>query len=167
MPERASGSVLVAAVRHGALAGLVATVPMTLVMLAGHRLFEPRQAKLPPRLITDRLLGRKASDEAGRWHALAAHFGFGAATGALFALWPPPSVGKGVVFGLAVWAVSYLGWVPGLRLMPPATRQPARRNAIMIAAHVAWGLALGGVVAGLARRGLARSSHGSAMVSRF
>jgi hypothetical protein len=36
-------------------------------------------------------------------------------------------------------------------LMPPATRQPRERNAMMIAAHIVWGAALGlGAAAGLA-----------------
>jgi hypothetical protein len=79
---------------------------------------------------------------------LAAHFGFGAATGALFAagskeLQHQYPVAAGIGYGLCVWAGSYLGWVPGLRLMPPATRQPAARNIMMIAAHVVWGATLG------------------------
>lgn len=49
---------------------------------------------------------------------------------------------KGVVYGLGVWAVSYLGWLPALRLMPKATHDRSERNAIMIAAHLVWGYAL-------------------------
>ena len=138
----------------GAVAGLVATVPMTLAMLAWHRRLPVSQRySLPPRLITDRIaarapLPRHAIPEPGPARTLGAHFAFGAATGALFGSLDLPlrdrhPVASGIVYGLLVWAVSYLGWVPAAGLMPPATRQPARRNVMMICAHVVWGAALG------------------------
>ena len=137
---------------RGALAGLIATVPMTLFMLACHkRLPVSQRYPLPPSLITQRAFGHYAVPlpvpMPNPLSTLAAHFAFGAVTGALFALAPaalrrhPATTGIG--YGLAVWAGSYLGWVPGLQLMPPATRQPSSRNAMMIAAHVVWGTALG------------------------
>jgi hypothetical protein len=49
----------------------------------------------------------------------------------------------GVGFGLAVWAVSYLGWLPAAGILSPATEHPARRNALMIGAHVVWGATTG------------------------
>jgi uncharacterized membrane protein YagU involved in acid resistance len=42
-----------------------------------------------------------------------------------------------------------LGWVPAMRLMPPATRQPAARNFMMIVAHIIWGATLGSAVKAL------------------
>jgi uncharacterized membrane protein YagU involved in acid resistance len=85
---------------------------------------------------------------------LAAHFGFGAASGALFSAAPSGlrqqyPVATGVAFGLCVWGASYLGWVPAMRLMPPATRQPAARNFMMIVAHIIWGATLGSAVKAL------------------
>jgi len=50
---------------------------------------------------------------------------------------------KGIVFGLGVWAASYLAWLPALGILPPATEAPPRRNAVMIAAHIVWGAAAG------------------------
>ena len=75
---------------------------------------------------------------------LANHFLFGAAAGALYYLLPerlrtpPASVG----YACLVWAASYFGWVPVFKFLAPASRHPARRNALMIAAHVVWGAAL-------------------------
>jgi uncharacterized membrane protein YagU involved in acid resistance len=86
---------------------------------------------------------------------LAAHFGYGAATGAIYApmaienRWPPLIGGVG--FGLAVWAASYLGLLPAVRLLSPATEHPLRRNALMITAHAVWGATLGLLVNALDR----------------
>jgi putative membrane protein len=54
-----------------------------------------------------------------------------------------PPVVKGMGFGLLVWAASYLGIVPALGLIAPATRHRAQRNALMIVAHLVWGATLG------------------------
>lgn len=137
----------------GAFAGTVATAPMTAFMTRAHRLLPPEEkTPLPPAEIT-----AKVTEEVGlrphldrderRLATLLAHYGYGAACGALYAALAPRSeeapVRRGVGFGLAVWAVSYLGLLPALGLLPPATKHPARRNALMIAAHVVFGAALG------------------------
>jgi hypothetical protein len=127
---------------------------MTLAMLSWHRrLPVAQQYPLPPRIITDRIAARAplpewAIPEPGPTRALGAHFAFGAAAGALYGSVKTPlrdryPVGSGIAYGLLVWGVSYLGWVPSAGLMTPASRQPARRNAMMIGAHVVWGAALG------------------------
>lgn len=146
----------------GAIAGLLATVPMTLVMLATHKQLPPEQRyPLPPSLITQRAAAGFAvpypSPMPNLISTLAAHFAFGALAGAMYAGVPAAlrrqcPVTTGVGYGLAVWAASYLGWVPALRLMPPATRQPAARNAMMIVAHVVWGAALSAVLEALRSR---------------
>jgi uncharacterized membrane protein YagU involved in acid resistance len=56
---------------------------------------------------------------------------------------------KGSLAGLAVWTGSYLGWVPALGILPPATEHPWRRNVMMIVAHLVWGMTLGAFVKGL------------------
>jgi uncharacterized membrane protein YagU involved in acid resistance len=140
----------------GSLAGLTATAPMTLVMEAMHGALPAReQYPLPPREITDELtqqtgLRGELSEEAQRGLTLAAHFGYGAACGALYApvaraLSLPPVAG-GVAYGLGVWTVSYLGLLPAAGILRPATEHPARRNALMIAAHVVWGACAGVLV---------------------
>lgn len=143
-----------AAALSGAVAGLVATGPMTAVMLVLHRLLPKlQQYPLEPDRITRRLanrlgLHRLAGDREARLAVTtAAHFGYGAAAGALFpalAGWLPlPAVLAGAAYGLAVWAGSYLGLVPALGLLSPATRHPKQRNALMIAAHLVWGATVG------------------------
>ena len=47
-----------------------------------------------------------------------------------------------MAYGLGVWAMSYLGWIPAARILTPAHRHPLRRNLLMIAAHIVWGLTL-------------------------
>lgn len=54
-----------------------------------------------------------------------------------------PPLSAGIGYGLAVWTASYLGWIPALGILPPATRHPPRRVALMVAAHVVWGATLG------------------------
>lgn len=134
----------------GAVAGFAATAPMTLAMTALHAALPAAdQAPLPPRPLTRRVLRRSglpwpAGEAAKRGLSLGAHFGYGAATGAAYPLWRRavgPGPGSGAAFGLAVWAGSYLGWIPALDLLPPATRHPGRRVALMLAAHVVWGAA--------------------------
>jgi uncharacterized membrane protein YagU involved in acid resistance len=72
----------------------------------------------------------------------AAHFAYGAAMGAVIAtLNPDPGKKSGAAAGVAVWLASYMGWIPAVRTLEPATKHPARRNALMIAAHVVWGSA--------------------------
>ncbi|MDQ3460891.1 MAG: DUF1440 domain-containing protein [Deinococcota bacterium] len=137
----------------GALAGLLATVPMTLAMTAMHRaLPEHEQYPLPPKRIAMKLadeVGIKDDLDEGERNALTmvAHFDYGATVGALYGLaersLPGSPAVKGVGFGLAVWTVSYLGLLPAAGILRSATEQPPRRNALMIAAHLVWGASLG------------------------
>jgi putative membrane protein len=58
----------------------------------------------------------------------------------------PPAVRAasiGSLYGLLVWTASYLGWLPAVGILAPATRHPARRNALMIVAHLIWSATLG------------------------
>ena len=137
----------------GTLAGLTATAPMTAAMIAMHKALPAHERyPLPPRKVTMRA-ARKAGvkkhlDEPERKAAtLAAHFGYGAAMGGIFAMLAPRAPGKpipkGIVWGLIVWATSYLGLLPATGLHEPATRHPRERNILMILAHVIWGASLG------------------------
>jgi len=137
----------------GAAAGFVATVPMTVAMELMHRRLPWTQREpLPPRKITMRAMKaigvRHKLDESERLGlTLAAHFCYGTGMGAVYGpvsdrVKAPPVV-KGMGYGLIVWAASYLGIVPALGLIEPATRHRAQRNALMIAAHLVWGATLG------------------------
>jgi hypothetical protein len=127
----------------GALAGLVGTAAMTAVMDRAHRqLPAPERYPLPPREITGVLVGEESGREQDATGdlALAAHFGFGAAAGALLAgLRVPARPAPGALAGLVVWAVSYFGWVPLFRILRPAASHPIRRSRLMAAAHLVWG----------------------------
>ncbi|HEX8351761.1 MAG TPA: DUF6789 family protein [Pyrinomonadaceae bacterium] len=138
----------------GALAGLAATAPMTLAMKLMHEQL-PREERypLPPRQVTEGVAEKAGVnehlDEEGREAATwASHFAYGTACGALYGALAGRRVDAhpvltGVGFGVAVWAVSYLGWLPAAGILAPATDHPARRNALMIAAHVVWGATTG------------------------
>lgn len=144
----------------GAVSGLVATIPMSVAM---SRLFEKlpksQQYPLPPREITDKLLKEAAGSpnvlksenrEALTWLS---HFAYGAASGLLYSysggdLKRMP-IAKGVLAGLTLWSASYMGWLPGLRILKPATEHPWQRNVLMIGVHIVWGAALGLVACAL------------------
>ena len=161
-----------AAALTGALAGLAAALPMATVMIGLHRLMPRRKADpvepyraLPPKQISGVLAERAGAPEvmrAGpRWDLAtwAGHLGYGAATGGLYPLtigrMRLPTAARGMLFALIVWAASYLGWLPAANILPPATEQPARRNAVMILSHMVWG----GLLASLAEEIAQRSAN--------
>ena len=136
----------------GAAAGFAATIPMTAAMAVMHRqLPRVEQYPLPPRQITMHLaqVAQAVPEDEGVKQAttLTAHFAYGTAAGAVYAPLaahcPAHPLVKGISYGLGVWAGSYLGLLPATGLLSSATRHPARRNLVMIAAHVVWGVALG------------------------
>ena len=122
---------------------------MTATMELYYRLL-PQDERWPlePSLIVSRVTpSRLRAGERGdqRHHALtlSAHVGYGAASGAAYALTmgkaPLPTPIKGLGFGLGLFAVSYLGWLPTAGILRPATAYPASRNAGLIAAHLVYG----------------------------
>jgi uncharacterized membrane protein YagU involved in acid resistance len=146
---------------RGGIAGALATVPMTALMEAGYRLLPGAQRyPLPPRQITEQVariaeVGMPAEEPRRVLVTLLAHFGYGAASGAMYGATSVGSIGsgarRGILFGILVWTVSYLGFLPALGLLSPATRHPWRRNVLMIAAHVVWGAGTGMLTAALRR----------------
>jgi putative membrane protein len=138
----------------GSVAGLAATVPMSIAMAAMHRQLPPHERyALPPREVTvgtaERLGAEELTDEEPEREAVTwvSHLGYGAATGAMYGALaervPVPALASGVLWGLIVWSGSYLGWLPAAGIRASATRQPPRREALMIAAHVVFGAFLG------------------------
>jgi hypothetical protein len=123
----------------GGIAGFVATMAMTAAMRRLHgRLPARERYPLTPREIVDSAFDPPA--RAAPDLTLACHFAYGAGCGALLAA-ASPNVGRvgGAMAGGAVWLTSYMGWIPALGMLEPATRHPARRSAAMIAAHMVWG----------------------------
>jgi uncharacterized membrane protein YagU involved in acid resistance len=139
----------------GAIAGFVATASMSISMLVGWRLLPEREKHpLPPRLITEEITERAGIEDYLTENELIgltilSHFGYGALFGSIYALFDERisirSSLKGALAGLALWVGSYLGWLPAMGILRPATRHPWRRNLLMILAHIVWGVTLGEV----------------------
>lgn len=150
LDDRAAG------IPEGIRGGVLATLAMSAVMLAGQR--AGLMGQQPPEKIAARVLDAAGGDGSHRAArkplAALGHLGFGAATGALFGflhrqlrLGVPAGL-HGIIFALGVWAVSYRGWVPALGIMPPPERDRPGRPIVMIIAHVVYGAVLGRVVGG-------------------
>ncbi|MBV9470921.1 MAG: DUF1440 domain-containing protein [Abitibacteriaceae bacterium] len=144
----------------GTIAGLVATGPMTLVMELLHRYLPPTQRyPLPPRTGTMRVakalgLHRHLDEEERVQLTTVSHFATGAVLGAIYAashkkLRVHPVI-KGAAFGVLSWCVNYLVLLPSAQLLSPATKHPAKRNALMIVAHLVWGITTALIVERLA-----------------
>ncbi len=137
----------------GALGGISATGPMTIGMVWLHRRLAPQHRySLPPREITMKLMEalgiqKKLGREARAAFTLVNHFGYGAAAAILYSLIesrvPASSLSKGPIFGALVWLVSYMGLLPALGVLNPATTHPHSRNALMFVVHLVWGLFVG------------------------
>jgi len=137
------------ALLRGAISGAIATVPMTVPILAAQRLGLFRTP--PPEQISDKvawysnfLPERSEPGFTPVW--LGAHLGYGAACGAIYTLarpvLPGPGPVAGVLFGGAVWGVGYLGFLPALDLYPAPEDDATPRTATMILAHAVFGIAL-------------------------
>ncbi|MFC4535232.1 DUF6789 family protein [Sphaerisporangium dianthi] len=138
----------------GAVSGVIATGAMSAVMVAGDRV--GLMGEHPPKRIARAVLpGPKHRPKKGEGVLGAvAHFAFGSACGGLFAAAVArrePRVPLGVAYGLAIWAVSYQGWLPGMGILPPIHRDRPDRQAVMAAGHAIYGTALVLALNGLRR----------------
>lgn len=130
----------------GAIAGFAGTLAMTAAMRRMHEKLPARQRyQLTPREIVDSSAAKldvPLEGEAAKDVTTAAHFAYGAASGALLGA-ASVTMGpvSGATGGLAIWLGSYMGWIPAARILKPATQHPRRRNLLMLAAHVVWGAA--------------------------
>jgi putative membrane protein len=135
----------------GTIAGFVATAPMSLAMKGMQALLPEKESySLPPSIISFNAANKSGQPPSNEKEhtvlTLLAHFGAGAGFGLFYGL---GSVGskklksnplRGIVFGLLVWSVNYLGIMPVLNLYNSASKEPVRRNALMIIAHLVWGI---------------------------
>lgn len=147
------------AVVEGAVAGAVATGAMSIPMLIAQR--QGSMGTQPPERVVEEAEGETGSTLSEREENLAAslaHLGFGMGCGAAFALLhravrlPVPTVVQATGFALAVWALSYRGWIPRLGVLPPPERDRSDRQRTMVAVHVVFGAVLGAVEHRLADR---------------
>lgn len=70
--------------------------------------------------------------------------GYGMTFGALYAVARPKtkqSLLEGALLGLAAWAVGYLGWLPGAKLMRPVWKQKPTQVILPVAEHALYGVA--------------------------
>jgi hypothetical protein len=136
---------------QGALAGILATVPMTLFMGAAHYLLPKRQRyPLPPRLITLQAADKVGLKETVKEEPIftlatgAAHFAYGADGGILYSILsrriPLNTITKGFLFGIGFWALGYLGWIPAAGLLRPATEHPTQRALLMLLSNALYGI---------------------------
>ena len=132
----------------GLMAGLAATLPMTVVLEAGHALLpEHEQYSLPPAeillVLEEKTLDKPLPKPIHSVATMIGHFMYGSMNGGLYAATmgrlPGSPLLKGSLFGLGLWMVSYLGWLPAAGILQPARKHPARRRALMILAHLVWG----------------------------
>src|SRR2546421_1413250 len=110
----------------GTLAGIIATLPMTMFMLLMQRILpEWQQFALPPERITTELATRanvaQQMDKPQRiGTALVSHFGYGGNIGPLFVPLPPhgalPPSAKGAIFRLLGWGGNHFGLLPALKI---------------------------------------------------
>jgi len=146
----------------GAVAGMLATVPMTVAMEAMFRRLPRRERyALPPSQLTVRVIergevGRRLPRRQHTALTLAVHFVIGAAGGAAAGPFvrrlPLPRALAGMLAGIGVWATGYLVSLPSLGIVRPATKWPASRRRLMFVAHLVWGGVLGLMLAPWQRR---------------
>lgn len=153
----------------GALAGVAGGLAMTLMV----QKVAPRV--LPEEMRPDGFAPKKAvewtEEETGRPEALSegqemkvamvGHLGYSAAAGAVYGLAREevrsvPTPLAGAALGLALWVLSFEGWMPAVGIMERTTEKPMKKWPAPIMGHVLFG-----VVTALAFAGLERPQVGS------
>lgn len=133
----------------GAVAGIVATLAMSVVMLPAQWL--GLLGTEPPRRISDRIFnatgsGARAPEAHRRVGTALIHLGIGSVGGALFGIGRllsrrrgrAPIVGLG--FGSALWGVNYIVAAPMLKLFQPPWDDRPGRPPVMLAANALYGV---------------------------
>lgn len=133
---------MMTALTRGGTAGFVGTGAMSVLLIGAGAAGVVRYE--PPRKIIDRFfpaLPLTLRNTA----AVAAHFAYGVAGGAIYASFQPrqPGVRTGLAYGALVWAAGYEGWLPAMGILPPAHRDKPGRALTMLAAHLLYGGVLG------------------------
>lgn len=154
---------------RGLWSGLFATSTMTMVMMRLYQwLPRARRGPLPPATLTKSLLSKtglknELSEPAQMESTLLSHSAFGASCGVVYSILAPHirgnSILKGSLFGLGVWGLSYLGWIPAMNLRPKGTRMNSQQNAMMVLSHIVWGASLGYLEREFRRSGKKMLSH--------
>lgn len=132
---------------RGAAGGVLATAAMSLVMLASRRL--GLVGKLAPEHITEEALDAAGAERDQGEEDVAtslAHLAYGTANGAVFGLvgphLPGPRAVRGLLFAGGLLLVSYEGWVPAARILPPLHAQRPGGAWTLITGHAVYGVVL-------------------------
>lgn len=138
----------------GAAAGLVGTMAIQ-TLLKTHSKFSPRTMSPIRRDPGEHLLHkarrslpwkirkhipRKIEATGGKLLGV----GYGMAVGAVYATArrkTQRTLLEGALLGLATWAVAYLGWLPGAKLMKPVWKHKPAQAAMPLAEHALYGIA--------------------------
>jgi hypothetical protein len=139
------------ALGRGIVGGSVASAVVLVAMVGLFRALAGA-VEIAPQQVTRGFLRRVGAERrvSPHFETLAATIGpvaYGAACGALFAglarrsRWS--SVPFAQAFATAVYALSYLGWIPLLGLMAPAWRLPVAVNVAIALSHLVYGTVLG------------------------
>lgn len=130
--------------------GFMATLPMTAFMLSLLKELPFGEKKsAPPEQITKEAL-KKANlapkTFLTKLTSVFTHFGFGSFAafpyGMIKSRGPKNPLLKGSLYGLGVWAANYLVMLPLFKYPANAYRMSKKRNLVMIASHVVWGISL-------------------------
>lgn len=141
-------------VLRGAVAGLAGTAAMSAaVAVAKAAGLMPGEA--PPREVArnfEEAVGVRDELPPAAFEAswVGQHFAYGAAVGVAYALVRgrlrlPEPVPAGPLFGAALWAFGYAGWLPATGLYPPPSAEPRCRVGTLIVAHLVYGTAMAAV----------------------
>jgi len=74
--------------------------------------------------------------------------GYGLTAGAIYAALRADDaqvLADGIAVGAGTWAVGYLGWLPGLEIMPPVQQQEPQQIVMPAVQHIAFGMATAAV----------------------
>jgi hypothetical protein len=155
MTGRQAGPISSQELLGGAAGGIAGGAAMTLLITQ----IAPRvvpQSMLPstpaPRRVVrwaERQTGRRDAlgPEQEKGAALAAHLGYSAMSGALYALARRrsplaalPTAPAGALFGLGVWAASFQSLLPAVGVMPPTTAHTPKRWVAPLLGHSVFGM---------------------------
>lgn len=141
-------SAVVRVLGAGAVAGTVATLVMSTLMLSAQRV--GLLGEQPPRRLSDTILdavaGGRADERTRRIGTSIVHLGIGATAAALHqagrhvAGRPRPAAVWGGGFGALFWALNYWLVAPAIGIMPTPDRDRRGRAPVMLAANVVWGM---------------------------
>ena len=129
----------------GLVAGLIGGLIATAAKKTVERIYPPRTHGEPdPSTLLAERTGRRLSPRQKAIAKEAAHWGFGAATGAAYGAaveYFPAAAGKeGASFGMALMTLTHEGALPALGLSSPASEQSIRERTSELTSHVIFGV---------------------------